>query len=182
MLFFSTLTVTIRFDIVIIIALVIITELQRITSKENIECPGDSIPYNCSIHSNSETIHLIWRVTLPGQMPFNITYGHYTNLNSVDSLNYFITTTLTQYISDEYIESTLNMTVVADIPINQTQLECFIGDLGNNSVYVSVNISGKLCMCSYTTANSIYKAIIILAIIQYPSCLLVLTTQKRFME
>ena len=139
----SALILEYRSDIVLsCLASVVITPLERITSRNDIECPGDIIPYNCSIQSNSETIHLTWRVTLPGQAPINITYHNSSNLNSVDILNNFIKTSFDQYMNDEYIESTLNLTVVANVPINQTQLECFIEELGNDSVYVSVDISG----------------------------------------
>ena len=111
-------------------------------SRNDIECPGDVLPYNCSITSNSENVHLIWRVTLPDQEPVNVTYDHKSRRDESHSLNTFINTTLANFVADEYIESILYMTVVADIPINQTKLECLIGHLGNDTIYVPVNISG----------------------------------------
>ena len=83
-------------------------------------------------------------MTLPGQAPINITYHDSSNLNSVNDFDDFITTRLEQYTSDEYIESTLNMTVVANVLMNQTQLECLIEDLGNDSVHVLVKKSGNM--------------------------------------
>ena len=100
------------------------------------------MPYNCSITSNSETVHLIWRVTVPDLEPINITYNHTSKRDESNTLNTFISTTLTNFREDEYIESILYITVVADVPINQTKLECLIGHLGNDTVYVPVNISG----------------------------------------
>ena len=98
--------------------------LQRIVSREDIDCPGDTISYNCSIQSNSETVQLTWRVTLPGQMPIDITYDNTSNLNTVDNLGFSITTTLTTYTRDEYIESTIVFTVLRDVVMNGTELEC----------------------------------------------------------
>ncbi len=130
------------------IASVSIFPLQRVTSRNDIECPGDIISYNCSIQSNSETVHLIWRVTLPGRIPINITYDSTSTLNDVDNLKSFISTSLDSLISDEYIESTLWVIVQVDIPANQTELECITGDLGIDSVSIFVNASG-MCIAIY---------------------------------
>ena len=121
-----------------------INSLQRNVSRNDIECPGDILPYNCSIISNSETVHLIWRVTAPGLEPINVTYDHTSGKDESHSLNTFINTTLTNFVADEYIESILYVTVVADLPINQTKLECLMERLGNDTIYVPVNISGIL--------------------------------------
>lgn len=109
-----------------------------------IECPGDTISYNCSIQSNSETLHLTWQVLLPEQSPINIT--HYKNASipsDLHNLSGIINSTLTDFSSGQYIESALVLTIVADITINQTQLSCIIDNIGNDTVHVFVNKSGK---------------------------------------
>ncbi len=122
-------------------AIVTIIPLERNVSRDDIECPGDIIPYNCSIESNSETVRLTWRVTLPGQTPFNVTYdGEFGNRTS---LNSYISTSLTGFRSDEFIHSTLEVTVQPDIPTDQIMLECSIGDLGNQITTVLINTSGE---------------------------------------
>ena len=126
------------------VANVKINPLQR---KTEIECPGDTISYNCSIQSNSEALHLTWQVVLPEQSSINIT--HYENtsiIRDLNNLSSFINTTLTEFNSDQYIESILVLTVVANVPINQTQLNCIIDNIGNDTVQVFVNKSGKICM------------------------------------
>ena len=92
--------------------------------------------------SNSETVQLTWRVTLPGQMPINITYDNTSSLDTVDYLGMNITSTLTEYISDEYIESTLVITVLRGVDINGTELECLYNELDASTARVYVNISG----------------------------------------
>lgn len=114
-------------------------------SQFDIDCPGDFISYNCSIQSNSETLHLTWRVTVPGFMPVNITYDEFSNELEEENLNGFITTALLEYISDEYIESTLSLTINDNFTtdaINLIELECFIEDLGNDADLLTLNISG----------------------------------------
>ena len=123
------------------VATVSILELNSVVSREEINCPGDILRYNCSIMSNSESIHLTWRVTLPGQMPINITYSNITN--DLTNLNMYTTTSLTEFQDDKYVHSTLEITVHLDIPRDFITLECLIGDLGNDTVSTRANISGK---------------------------------------
>ena len=110
----------------------------------DIDCPGDIIPFNCSIQSNSETVHLVWRVTLPNQSPLNITYDSSSVLHAVNSLNHFINVSLIRFESDEYVESTLAIVLQSNISADQTKLECIIHNLGNDSISLSVNSSGMI--------------------------------------
>ena len=102
------------------------------------------MPYNCLIQSNSENVHLTWRVTLPGQNPINITYDVGSVRGNIDPLNTFITTSLSQYVSDEHIESVLMLTVQDVVVTNQTKVECIIGDLGNEASIIFINSSGTV--------------------------------------
>ncbi len=106
--------------------------------RNNFDC---IIRYICSIESNSETLNLTWRVTLPGQVLLStITYDG--NSDPGDStLNDYINVTL-YMLNGEYIESTLELTVQANASANPTMLECFIGSLASDSLYVSINVSG----------------------------------------
>ena len=127
-----------------LIASVTLNPLQRIVSRTDIECPGDIFPYNCSIASNSEALHLMWRVTLTANLTINITYNSTSSINDPHSLHSIISTMLTQFTSDKYVESVLNLTVTADVPIqNQTKIECIIENLGKDIVYVPINTSGS---------------------------------------
>ena len=89
-------------------------------------------------------MHLIWRVTLPGLMPANITYDNGSEPNNENVLHpfEFITTVIAEYRSDEYVVSTLTLEVQSTILANLTSLECFIGSLANDSVDVVLNLSG----------------------------------------
>ena len=78
-------------------------------AREDIECPGDTRPYRCSVYSRSERTELTWIVTIPGEMPINITYSNYTN--DMATLNSYITTVVTGFSSREFIHSTLEVTL-----------------------------------------------------------------------
>lgn len=123
-------------------ATVTISPLQRNVSNTDIDCPGDIIPYNCSIRSNSEMVHLIWRVMLPEHMPINITYDSTSRLNNTDNLNDFISAIPRVYERGEYIESVLQLVLQDTISLNMTVTECIIEGLGIDSVTLIVNSSG----------------------------------------
>ncbi len=127
--------------------------LERIVASSNIECPGDVITYICLIQSNSDALHLLWRVTLPspGSMPISITYDDTSRLNDVDNLNSFIRTSLLALESEEYISSTLDLELQADISINLTIVDCIFSGIVNDSITVLVNSSGNY----YTNFHSI---------------------------
>ena len=114
-------------------ALVDLVSLGRNVSRLDIECPGDTISYICSVMSNSEMVQLTWRVTLPGGMTANVTYDNTSILNTVDDIGiHYIVTILTGYTSGEYIESTIVFTVLADVDLNVTMLECISEDLDSD--------------------------------------------------
>lgn len=110
-------------------------------SREDILCPLDIISFNCSIQSNSEAIHLMWRVFIPGEFQINITYSNVTDEST--NLSSYITTALSDFRNDEYINSTLEITVFSGIPIDKIMLECSIGDLANDTVTALINTSSK---------------------------------------
>ena len=98
--------------------------------------------YTCSVTSNSEIVQLTWHVTLPGEMTVNITYDNTSILNTVDDIGINIFTTLTSYTSDEYIESTIVFTVLADVDLNMILLECTSEDLNSDSDTIIVETAG----------------------------------------
>ena len=93
--------------------------------------------------SNSEMVQLTWRVTLPGGMTANITYDNTSILNTVDDIRFNnIITTLTNYTRDEYIESIIVFTILTDVDLNVTMLECISEDLDIDSDTIFVNTAG----------------------------------------
>ena len=61
----------------------------------------------------------------------------------------FITTVLTEYRSNEYIESVLTLRVEVITSVDQTLLECFISELVEDFAYVDINSSG-ICMIKFS--------------------------------
>ena len=121
------------------------TLAERNFFRDDINCPGDTIFYRCFIASNSETVQLTWRVTLPGMMPVNITYDNTSIPNTVNTvLGNNITTTLTNFTVDLYIESTIMFTVLRDVTMNGAVLECISEDLEIYTTTVFINISRML--------------------------------------
>lgn len=131
--------------IYIYIAIVNVSPLQSVP-RPAFDCPGEVISYNCSILSNSENVHLIWQVTVPGQMPVNITYNRSStsDINKTDMLNTYISSSLNRYVSNEYIESTLELIVQVDVSLNGTNVECILEGLANDSIELLLNTSGML--------------------------------------
>ena len=107
------------------------------------------------ILTNSETPHLTWHVTLPGHMPLNITYDNTSNSNIFNYLGMNITVVLGEFRYD-YIESVIVLTVVDDVVLNGTKLECSISpdlDIATASVYV--NTSGQCALNKILSNNRI---------------------------
>ena len=117
--------------------------LETNFSRNDINCPGDTILYLCSVMSNSESVQLTWRVTLPGMMPIDITYDNTSVLNTVDTnFGNNITTSLIDFVMDMSVQSTIVFTVLRDVDLNQTMLECASGNLDSDTTSVFVSISG----------------------------------------
>ena len=131
------------------IASVSILPLERMVSRDDIECPDDIIPYNCSIQSNSETVNLTWHVFIPNMLPLNVTYSN--GSSQMINLTNYITTSVTGFQSDEYIHSVLMVRVYAGIPTYEIILQCSINGLGNDTRVVFVNSSGKCSKDSITS-------------------------------
>ncbi len=114
------------------------------TGEKSIDCLGDIISYSCSIFSNSETLHLIWRVSLPGLLPINIPYNMTSNLNLVEFFPHNISAGLTEYRKNMYIQSSINFKLSKNIDLDGTQLECGIASLSTESVRLTVSLLGML--------------------------------------
>ena len=108
----------------------------------DIQCPGDIIPFNCSILSNSETIQLTWLITFPGMTPLDITYFNATSDN--DDLTQGVFTTVTDFQRDEYIFSTLEYIVQPGIPVVEFNLSCSITSIGLDTIVYNINTSCEL--------------------------------------
>ena len=118
-------------------------QLERNVSRNDIECPGDMILFNCSVQSNSENVQLTWEVTFPDQTTLNITYYNASGI-TVHDLGLGSSTSLTEYIEDHYIESTITFTVIQTVQLNGSQLECRSSDLDSETLDVPVNTSSEL--------------------------------------
>ncbi len=118
--------------------------LEKNVVRPEIDCPGDALSYNCSIKSNSENVHLTWTITLPDNMPLVITYDSTSILNESNYFDESVTTILTDFRSDEYIESVMTVTLLRNVSVNDSRIECNIADLSSDSILVLVVASGNL--------------------------------------
>ncbi len=85
----------------------------------------------------------MWSITLPGSTPQIIVYDNTSILNNVDNLAESISTMLTQYSGDEYIESILLLTVLMNVTLNDSSVQCSNTDQDEKSTKVFVNASGN---------------------------------------
>lgn len=110
-----------------LIASVNLTALDRITSRPRMECEGDIIPYKCVIISNSESLHLIWYVTLPDLRRLDVRFDNTSSLDTVRSLGNNITAVLTSFNgSGGRIESTIYLVIQRGLVATGTGLLCGI--------------------------------------------------------
>ena len=84
----------------------------------------------------------MWQVTLPGENALLFTYNSTSTIGTTFT-NANVRTMLTDLIHDEYIESTLELTLLRGIALNQTKVECLSQELDDDSVYVDVNSAGE---------------------------------------
>ncbi len=114
----------------------------------------DTISYNCSISANSETVYLTWSVTPPGVMPTNITYDDTSVINLMDNLAMGVNTMLTTYRNDEYIESILVFTVIRNIVLNETMLECSISNVNIEGAISDLDSKAKMLFINSSCKSS----------------------------
>ena len=116
--------------------------LNLLDRNEDIDCPGDTISYLCSIESKSEDLQLSWTVTPPsGCPPFS---ADFRNSSDPDITNDCtgIVVSLTNYTRNVGLASVLNLTVSRSSQINGTEIECRIANLSYQAVTVFINTAG----------------------------------------
>ena len=85
----------------------------------------------------------MWKVSFPEENSINITYDNPSMTNKLDFLGHGITTVLSRYIADVLVESILTLTVLQDVNMNGTIIECSSGDLDSLIINAYVNTSGE---------------------------------------
>ena len=112
------------------------------------DCPGDVITYNCSIFSNAEELELTWRIILPHMSANSATLTKSARINSfflAKSAIALAKATLTKFEkTNEYIESSLELYLLKDVPMNNTIIECRIHDLDVQNIEVILHTPGTL--------------------------------------
>ncbi len=115
--------------------------VARNSMRTNVDCPGDTIEYNCTVLSNSPTPNLIWRVTVPGLTTMNITHDNISDPNTIYDLGMNISSFMTNFMNGS-IESIIVLTMPRDIPMNGTKLECATENLQSYSETLIFHQSG----------------------------------------
>ena len=96
-------------------------------------------------------------------MPVDITYSNTTS--SSDILTSYITTFVTGFQSDEFIQSTLEFTVQPGIPILQFNIMCMITGLDSNTTMIHVN---SACKFTHVMLRCIYSMIYEFGTVPFP--------------
>ena len=89
------------------------------------------------------TLHLIWTITLPERMPIIILYDSTSTLFLVDHLHPSVSSILTKRRTGEYIQSVVILTLIKDINLTGSMVECSITNLDSESTVVDVNSAGN---------------------------------------
>ncbi len=122
------------------LATVILEFLESTKKLDEMDCPGDTISYNCSIMSNTEDLHLTWSVEFPNSLPINITYSDDGSLREIDMLDVGIRATLMDFRGG-YVQSSITL-VVFNSSMNGTIVKCSIANLDLDNVTILINTSG----------------------------------------
>ena len=116
---------------------------ERRNFQPDIDCPGDTISYICSIASNAYNLRLTWVVIFLGQPPITITYDADSVRDTVDLLGMNVSSTLMEFRARNNIESVITLTFLSDVYANKTMLECNFAGLTNDTENFSVYSPGK---------------------------------------
>lgn len=74
-------------------------------------------------------MNLIWTVSYPSLEPVIITYGSNTPLNIRENFSMSISSILTNYTRNLYMESSITLTVLPDIPMNEIEVSCAVSNI-----------------------------------------------------
>ena len=89
-------------------------------------------------------VKLEWDITFFGQsVPVSIEYNSTSLENITENLSANVTSSLTNFTNDEYIESLLILELARNNSLNWTLVECFSGDLDTDSLLITTDSSGK---------------------------------------
>ena len=115
--------------------------LENSMSRSDIDCPGDTISYNCTVQSSSPSLHLKWIVSFFEGETREVLYNNRSTLNNQTVLDF---NTRISLVSSErgYLESVIVFTVATGVILNGTELECRIDNIDSETDTVSVNKSG----------------------------------------
>ena len=69
---------------------------------------------------------------------------HHLDMNIIVTLTKLDTISTTEFTNKEYIESLIVITVLRNVTMNGSNLECSIANLDSDSTLLLVNISGKI--------------------------------------
>ena len=89
---------------------------------------------------------------MPGLTPISFTYHstytlydiHHLDMNITVTLTELNTFTTTEFINEEHIASIIVITVLKNVTMNGTNLECSIANLHSDSTALFVNTSGMI--------------------------------------
>lgn len=112
----------------LLIVNITILPLPRIVASSNIECPGDVIPYSCSVQSNSDTD--LYQVQ-------NLVLG-------IPKLEYTLVSNISRITGSDFGTSIINVVLPVDVmSVNNTEIECRIENYGDDRIHVELITSGK---------------------------------------
>ncbi len=124
--------------------------LESNMSRSDIDCPGDTISYICTVQSGSPSIQLEWIISFFERKTRGVLYNNRSILQDQTVLDF---NTRTSLVSSErgYLESVLIFTLATGVTLNGTELECGIDNIDSETDTVSVNKSG---MCVHYQRNN----------------------------
>jgi hypothetical protein len=129
-------------------------KLNIVQRRPFIDCPGDTIIYNCSIESNSENVHLRWKITFLGESPVEIMFDSSSTENMVVNDSQ-ISAILIRYTSEKYIESAIFFTpemrsviINCGSDVSSVEESVLYNTSGIHIIYSAYSLISKITMMS----------------------------------
>lgn len=101
-------------------------------------CPGQTRSFKCFVFDPAaEHLQLMWHVTYPEHDPVVIMYDGNSTLSTLEMFRLGIHASLNNYTDGQFIESTITLEALRNIPLGSAEVECMLGGSVTKRVHMN---------------------------------------------
>ncbi len=134
----------------------IVVNLNRTRRTSSVDCPGDTISYECSVVSDRSPLFLTWIITFPnnlGLIPITITYNMSSTINSTSTFPMDTSIRFTD-MGAVYLVSAISFSNLIDDGLVGTEIQCKREDAEMMTKILQLVTIGKLYIISRNNRSS----------------------------